>query len=169
MYLCMLENYPIVASHLNNRQMNRNSTPGFNPTVARQIVWALVAIFVFVIGMAFIRPWYNVWSQEMEGKAEFAKAEQNRKIKIEEARANLEAEKLNAQAEVARAKGAAEAIKIENGSHLYPVSLGAPAERPERQDRHLYPHRDQSAHPRVDADEQNQVAARPNGYTRITK
>lgn len=116
MYLCMLENYPIVASHLNNRQMNRNSTPGFNPTVARQIVWALVAIFFFVIGMAFIRPWYNVWSQEMEGKAEFAKAEQNRKIKIEEARANLEAEKLNAQAEVARAKGAAEAIKIENGS-----------------------------------------------------
>ena len=87
--------------------MNRNSTPGFTPTVARQIVWALVAIFVFVIGMAFIRPWYNVWSQEMEGKAEFAKAEQNRKIKIEEARANLEAEKLNAQAE---------AIKIENGS-----------------------------------------------------
>ena len=55
MYLCMLENYPIVASHLNNRQMNRNSTPGVNPTVARQIVWALVAIFVFVIGMAFIR------------------------------------------------------------------------------------------------------------------
>ncbi len=52
----------------------------------------------------------------MEGKAEFAKAEQNRKIKIEEARANLEAEKLNAQAEIERAKGAAEAIRIENGS-----------------------------------------------------
>ncbi|WP_242452574.1 MULTISPECIES: hypothetical protein [Bacteroidales] len=66
--------------------------------------------------MAFIRPWYNVWSQEMEGKAEFAKAEQNRKIKIEEAKANLEAEKLNAQAEIERAKGAAEAIRIENGS-----------------------------------------------------
>ena len=48
--------------------------------------------------------------------SEFAKAEQNRKIKIEEARANLEAEKLNAQAEIERAKGAAEAIKIENGS-----------------------------------------------------
>ncbi len=52
----------------------------------------------------------------MEGKAEFAKAEQNRKIKIEEARANLEAEKLNAQAEIERAKGAAEAIRIENES-----------------------------------------------------
>ncbi len=52
----------------------------------------------------------------MGGKAEFAKAEQNRKIKIEEAKANLEAEKLNAQAEIERAKGAAEAIRIENGS-----------------------------------------------------
>lgn len=52
----------------------------------------------------------------MSGKAEFAKAEQNRRIKIEEAKANLEAEKLNAQAEIERAKGAAEAIKIENGS-----------------------------------------------------
>ena len=43
-------------------------------------------------------------------------AEQNRKIKIEEAKANLEAEKLNAQAEIERAKGAAKAIEIENGS-----------------------------------------------------
>lgn len=61
-------------------------------------------------------PTYNVWQQEMSGRAEFAKAEQNRRILIEEAAANLEAEKLNAQAEVERAKGAAEAIKIENGS-----------------------------------------------------
>lgn len=70
-------------------------------------VKAVVGIAVFVVAMAFVMPWYNVWSQEMEGKAEFAKAEQNRKIKIEEAKANLEAEKLNAQAEVERAKGAA--------------------------------------------------------------
>ena len=79
-------------------------------------VKAIVGIAVFVVAMAFVMPWYNVWSQEMEGKAEFAKAEQNRKIQIEEAKANLEAEKLNAQAEVERAKGAAEAIRIENGS-----------------------------------------------------
>ena len=61
-------------------------------------------------------PVYRVWQQEMRGKAEFAQAEQNRKIKVEEARANLEAEKLNALAEVERARGAAEAIKIENGT-----------------------------------------------------
>lgn len=82
----------------------------------KRIIWSAVGIILFVVAIAFIRPWYNVWSQEMEGKAEFAKAEQNRKIKIEEAKANLEAEKLNAQAEIERAKGAAEAIRIENGS-----------------------------------------------------
>ena len=82
----------------------------------RTIIWAAAGVVLVIVAMAFVMPWYNVWSQEMEGKAEFAKAEQNRKIKIEEARANLEAEKLNAQAEVERAKGAAEAIRIENGS-----------------------------------------------------
>lgn len=91
---------------------NYNITPSLVKLVVK-VVGGIVAFFVV---MAFVRPWYNVWSQEMEGKAEFAKAEQNRKIKIEEARANLEAEKLNAQAEIEKAKGAAEAIKIENGS-----------------------------------------------------
>ncbi|MBD5288617.1 hypothetical protein HDR70_06940 [bacterium] len=80
------------------------------------MIAGVCGIIIIVVAIALIRPWYNVWSQEMEGKAEFAKAEQNRKIKIEEAKANLEAEKLNAQAEVERAKGAAEAIRIENGS-----------------------------------------------------
>ena len=72
--------------------------------------WAciiLTGLFLVVGGVGscmYIRPKYNVWSPEMAGKAEFAKAEQNRKIKIEEAKANLEAEKLNAQAEIERAK-----------------------------------------------------------------
>ncbi|MGN0230692.1 MAG: hypothetical protein ACI4A8_00630 [Muribaculaceae bacterium] len=73
-------------------------------------------IAAIVIGLFIAIPYYNVWQQEMSGRAEFAKAEQNRKIRIEEAKANLEAEKLNAQAEIERAKGAAEAIRIENGS-----------------------------------------------------
>lgn len=88
----------------------------FTPAIIKKLFWGVGAIVFIIVAMAFIRPWYNVWSQEMEGKAEFAKAEQNRKIKIEEAKANLEAEKLNAQAEIERAKGAAEAIRIENGS-----------------------------------------------------
>lgn len=76
----------------------------------------VILVAAMMTGGLFIVTYYNVWQQEMSGKAEFAKAEQNRKIKIEEAKANLEAEKLNAQAEVERAKGAAEAIRIENGS-----------------------------------------------------
>lgn len=93
-----------------------NNNINVSPKLIKGVVWGIAAIVLLIVAMAFIRPWYNVWSQEMEGKAEFAKAEQNRKIKIEEAKANLEAEKLNAQAEIERAKGAAEAIRIENGS-----------------------------------------------------
>ena len=96
--------------------MNNHYSYPQSADMLKRTVWIVLAVVLLGVAMAFVIPWYNVWSQEMEGKAEFAKAEQNRKIKIEEARANLEAEKLNAQAEVERAKGAAEAIRIENGS-----------------------------------------------------
>ena len=97
-------------------QMNNHYSYPQSADMLKRSVWIVLVVVLLGVAMAFVIPWYNVWSQEMEGKAEFAKAEQNRKIKIEEARANLEAEKLNAQAEVERAKGAAEAIRIENGS-----------------------------------------------------
>lgn len=82
------------------------------------ILWVSAAILLFIVilvAMLAGLPRYHVWRSELRGKAELVQAEQNRQIKIEEAKANLEAEKLNAQAEVERAKGAAEAIKIENG------------------------------------------------------
>lgn len=81
----------------------------------KSIIISIVSTILFIVLLFVGVPMYRVWSQEMAGKAEYAKAEQNRKIKIEEAKANLEAEKLNAQAEVERAKGAAQAIEIENG------------------------------------------------------
>lgn len=87
-----------------------------NYIMNKLIIFSTVAVVFLLFGCFVAVPYYNVWQQEMSGRAEFAKAEQNRKIKIEEAKANLEAEKLNAQAEIERAKGAAEAIKIENGS-----------------------------------------------------
>lgn len=87
----------------------------------KRLVWMWVsisiALILFIIGgCMFIIPQYRVWSEGKRGEAEYMRAEQNRRIKVEEAKANLEAEKLNAQAEIERAKGAAEAIKIENGS-----------------------------------------------------
>ncbi|MDE6177220.1 MAG: hypothetical protein K2F71_06735 [Paramuribaculum sp.] len=96
--------------------MHNSNQINLTPNLIKGLLWGVAGIVLLIVSLAFIRPWYNVWTQEMEGKAEFAKAEQNRKIKIEEAKANLEAEKLNAQAEIERAKGAAEAIRIENGS-----------------------------------------------------
>lgn len=111
--------------------MNNRNNINIDPLLLRKVLWGIGGIAFIIIAMAFIRPLYNVWSQETEGKAEFAKAEQNRKIKIEEARVKLEAEELNAQAEIEQTKGAAEAIKIENGSslYLYYVSMGASAIR----------------------------------------
>lgn len=82
----------------------------------KTIGFAIILIFGLISLTMWGCPQYGVWRAELSGKAEFVKAEQNRKIKIEEAKANLEAEKLNAQAEIERAKGAAEAIRIENGA-----------------------------------------------------
>ncbi len=83
--------------------------------VVLSFILAALVIFIIACSLLFGIPRYNVWSSELKGRAEFVRAEQNRQIKIEEAKANLEAEKLNAQAEVERAKGAAAAIEIENG------------------------------------------------------
>ena len=82
------------------------------------MVWIMVVfLIVAIIGFLFwFFPTYAVWQQELSGKAQLAEAEWSRQIAIEEAQANLEAEKLNALAEVERAKGMAQAIEIENGS-----------------------------------------------------
>lgn len=80
------------------------------------ILGMFVIGLIIIGGLMFGLPRYNVWQQEMAGKAEMAKAEQNRKILVEEAKARLEAEKLNAQAEIERARGMAEAMKVENGT-----------------------------------------------------
>jgi regulator of protease activity HflC (stomatin/prohibitin superfamily) len=86
----------------------------------RWIVSGIIAVVVVIAVLMFGLPLYNVWQQEMSGKAEMAKAEQNRKILIEEANARYEATKLDAKAEIERAKGMAEAMQIENGK-LTPV------------------------------------------------
>jgi regulator of protease activity HflC (stomatin/prohibitin superfamily) len=68
---------------------------------------------IFVVGsMMWGCPRYNVWQQGLKGQAELKRAEQNRKIKIEEAAALKESSSLLAEAEVERAKGVAEANEI---------------------------------------------------------
>ncbi|HRP88558.1 MAG TPA: hypothetical protein PKX92_00830 [Edaphocola sp.] len=87
-----------------------------NPKIVKFFLYLFVFGILIILALMFGLPKYNVWQQEMAGKAEMAKAEQNRRILVEEAKARLEAEKLNAQAEIERAKGMAEAMKVENGT-----------------------------------------------------
>ena len=81
------------------------------PLITGSILLGIGLIILMMAGM----PRYNVWRQEMSGKAQLAEAEWSKKIQIEEAMANLESEKLNALSEVERAKGMAESITIESG------------------------------------------------------
>lgn len=71
------------------------------------VLFALIALFMWGC------PQYNVWRAEMNGKAELSNAEYAKQVMVQEANANLEAEKLNAEAEVVRAQGAADARNVE--------------------------------------------------------
>jgi len=91
-------------------------------SITKWIAIIILIIVLVIVSLMVGIPKYHVWTSrinieeaENNGRAEMAKAEQNRKIKIEEAKANLEAQKLNSLAEVERAKGMAQAIEIENG------------------------------------------------------
>ena len=80
------------------------------------IVFIVIVSIVVILGLMFGVPLYNVWQQEMTGKAEFSRAEQNRKIKVEEARAEKESATFRAEAEIIRAEGVAKANEIIGGS-----------------------------------------------------
>lgn len=75
-----------------------------------------VSILTILIGVITLGMWgcpkYSVYSQELEGEAELAKANYSKKVTIQEAMAKFESSKSLAQAEVERAKGVAEANRI---------------------------------------------------------
>lgn len=79
-----------------------------------KILSALAVLVGILVCLAapFYGPHYDVWYAGMSGKAKLTEAEQSRQIKIQEAKANLESAKLNAEAEVERAKGSAASTDI---------------------------------------------------------
>ena len=81
-------------------------------TVRNWILISVVFVCLVVAGGMAGCPTYNVWQQGLQGKAELARAEQNRQIKINEAKARKDAAKFEAEAEIERARGVAEANKI---------------------------------------------------------
>ncbi|MEL7491650.1 MAG: membrane protease subunit [Pseudomonadota bacterium] len=71
----------------------------------------IIAAVVAAVAM-FVLPQWNVWRADLAGQAALAQAENERKVLIEEAKAQLESAKFYADAEVERAKGVAEANRI---------------------------------------------------------
>ena len=88
----------------------------FNREMAFAVTFWVVLIGIVLTtligGYMFIKPRYSVWSAQMQGEAEYAQAEQNRRITVLEAEAKLDAAKSLAAAEVERAKGVAQANEI---------------------------------------------------------
>lgn len=81
------------------------------------VVFGLIAggllVFAAIVGFfMWIVPNYNVWSSGKAGQATLQQADYDRQTKVVEAKANEEAQVYNAQAEVARARGVAQANNI---------------------------------------------------------
>lgn len=84
---------------------------------------------LFLIGVILLSMWgcptYNVWHQEMIGKAQLSKAQQNRQIAVQEARAQMESAYDLAAADTIRAHGVARSNQIiglsleNNQAYLY--------------------------------------------------
>ena len=80
---------------------------------------ALLIVILLCLGLAGC-PAYNVYSQQMSGKAKLAEAQSSRQVAVLEARAKMESAHSLADAEVLRAAGAAKA------NHILQNSLGGP-------------------------------------------
>ncbi len=80
---------------------------GLSVTIGSVVAFVIVGVLI-LIGL----PTYNVYSKQMQGKAAYEQAVQDRRIRVLEAQAALDSAQLTAQAEVARARGTNEANRI---------------------------------------------------------
>ncbi len=85
-------------------------------STSRFLRWLVRFFTILVFALVALGMWgcpqYNVYHQRMEGEAAYAKAEQDRQIVVRQAQAKLDAATHEANAEIARARGVAEANKI---------------------------------------------------------
>jgi regulator of protease activity HflC (stomatin/prohibitin superfamily) len=90
--------------------MNNRTSNNVNP-----IPWVVAAVFlacILIAGGMVGCPKYEVWQQGQKGLAELKRAEQNRQISINESKAKKEAATFEADAEIERARGIAQANKV---------------------------------------------------------
>jgi regulator of protease activity HflC (stomatin/prohibitin superfamily) len=84
------------------------------------VMAAGLLILILVSGVLVGCPQYNVYQQEMAGRAKLAEAQSSRQVAVLEARAKMESATSLAAAEITRAEGAAKA------NHILQNSLGGP-------------------------------------------
>ncbi len=78
-------------------------------------LWAVILVaLVILLFLVYplVRPLYSVYSQKFAGTAMLAKAESEKRVLVETAKAKRDAARLEAEAEIERAKGVAEANRI---------------------------------------------------------
>lgn len=80
--------------------------------IAAGIALLLIVVVGGSLGSCAAYNSVRVWNAETAGEAELAQASSNRRIAVLEAQALMDSAKLKADAEVARARGVAEANKI---------------------------------------------------------
>ena len=82
-------------------------------TINIKSVVSVLIVVVFMIGLAMIiLPLYGVWAAEQHGRAELANAEYSKRVAVETAKAKKDSASFEAEAEVARAQGVAQANHI---------------------------------------------------------
>lgn len=84
--------------------------------ITRVITRSVVGVILLLVALAVVACWaipaWNVWRAEKSGEAVYAEAESSRRVKTLEAQATKDSAKLLGEADVERAKGAAEANRI---------------------------------------------------------
>ncbi len=78
----------------------------------KAIVTTFVVIIVLVVIGMIILPKYRIYKQDLQGQANLRQQEWEKRILVEQAKAEKESAILKAEAEIERAKGVAEANKI---------------------------------------------------------
>lgn len=76
------------------------------------VISGVVLAILVIGGLMFGIPTYNVWQAGMSGRASLSHANFEREVQVVNAKANLEAQKYNAESEVARAEGVSKANEI---------------------------------------------------------
>ena len=94
----------------------RDSREPLDPRIKWAIFGGLLLIGSWIVWSVAINPIYQIWVKARYGEAQLREAEYNRQIKVTEAQATLESERLNKQSEVVRAEGVSAANQIIVGS-----------------------------------------------------